>query len=599
MARSWRRITLMVLAVFVGLQVIGLALYLYFADTISSNIRSAIVNYVRSRARVEASSATQGRLTIDIGDIDYTYVTGSLVVSDLAVVYRDSTIDSGSVIRIHVPAITVDGVTPWDIINGGGVSLGALRVVAPRVVMRAWQQRSKSVTDVASTSGDTSLVRLPHIPNIDSVLRNIVVASIPMYVQPLSIGEVEVDDLDVVNTQADTEDEYAGELSGLTVRFGPVRLEAQDTVQRHVLGDLSIDLESWKRALQGGGYVRTVGLHVSVNDRDSSLIVDSVTYARPDGYTYEARDVNFSYRTHLLTLRSIALGPTRSDDAYFGQQRYNSDRFRIRGGPLTLRQIDFAALSRREALHAEMLDIEKLSINILSDKRLRAEPVRSRPKMLNEIAQEIPFVVAIDSIRIRNSSLVYGERWPYASTPATLRWNNLRVLATHCMNRSENTGTPFRIVASGGFMNGAPMSATFTIPLMSRSYELIGEGSLGAFEVTQLNSFLPTAENIRIRSGKATSASFAFVVRGRSCSGVVRPRYTGLKIEKLDPRTKESGGILNSLFSLVANTVVLRTTNDGDSYRDGKINYTLPADAAIMQTIWFPVRAGLGDAVGL
>lgn len=599
MARSWKRIALIVLAVFVGLQVVGLALYLYFADTITSNIRSAIVNYIRSRARVEANAATQGKLTIDIGDIDYTYVTGSLVVSNLAVMYRDSTLDSGSVIRIHVPALTVDGVTPWDVINGGGVSLGALRVIAPRVFVRGWQHRSKSVSDGASTSGDTSLVRLPHIPNIDSLLRNLVVASIPMYVQPLSISEVVVDDLHVVNKQADMEDEYAGELSGLTVRFGPIHVEAAADAHRRVLGDLSIDLMSWKRVLKGGGHVKTTGLHVSVNDHDSSLIVDSVTYTRPDGYTYEARDVNFSYLTHMLTLRSFALGPTRTDDAYFGLQRYNSDRFRIRGGPLTLRAIDFEALSRREALHVEMLDVERMSIDILSNKRLSSEPTRVRPKMLNAIAQEIPFVVAIDSIRIRNASLVYGERWPYASTPATLRWNKLRVLATNCMNRSENTGTPFRIAASGGFMNGAPMSATFTIPLMSKSYELIGEGSLGAFEVTQLNSFLPTAENIRIRSGNASSATFAFVVRGRRCTGVVRPRYRGLLIDKLDAKTKQEGGIMNSIISFVANALVLRTTNDGDSYRDGKINYTLPVDAAIMQTIWFPVRAGLGDAAGL
>jgi hypothetical protein len=122
---------------------------------------------------------------------------------------------------------------------------------------------------------------------------------------------------------------------------------------------------------------------------------------------------------------------------------------------------------------------------------------------------------------------------------------------------------------------------------------------LGALDVTQLNSFLPVAENIRIRSGKATSAAFSFVVRGRTCTGTVRPRYTGLKIDKLDAKTKESGGILNSLISFVANTFVLRSNNDGESYRDGTIAYTLPSDAAIMQTIWFPVRAGLGNAAGL
>lgn len=598
MAWSWKRVALITIAVIVGIQALGFAVYLYFANTINENIRAAIVEYIRSRARVEASTATQGKLTIDIGDIDYTYVTGSLEIDDLAVVYRDSTLDSGSITTINVPSIAISGITPWDILDAGGMSFGAIRISSPRVALREWQNDTTRV-DTPEAPPDSSLVRLPNIPNVDSVLRGLFIASIPAYVQPLTIDEVIVEDIRISNATTDHHDAYSGELSGMTIRFGPIHVDASDETPKRPLGDLAISVASWKRTLANGGHVQTHGLRMAVNDRDSSLAVDSVAYMRPDGYTYEARGVNFSYRTQILTFSAIALGPTQRDDAFFAAQRYNGDRFRISGGPITLRAIDFAALSRREALHVEMLDVERLSIDILSNKRLRNEPTRTRPKMLNEIAQAIPFVVAIDSIRIRNASLVYGERWPHSSTPATLRWNKLRVLATHCMNRTENSSTPFRIAASGSFMNGAPMSATFTIPLMSKSYELIAEGSLGAMDVTQLNSFLPVAENIKIRSGKATSATFAFVVRGRTCTGVVRPRYTGLKIDKLDAKTKESGGILNSLISFVANTFVLRTTNDGDSYREGKIAYTLPADAAIMQTIWFPVRAGLGDAAGL
>lgn len=599
MAWSGKRIALITIAVIAGVQVLGFLVYLYFANTINENIRSAIVEYIRSRARVEASSATQGKLTIDIGDIDYTYVTGSLDIDDLSVVYRDSTLDSGSIIVIDIPTIAISGITPWDIIDGGGMSFGTIHVKTPRVAMRDWQRDTVRVPGSTSSSSDSALVRLPRIPNVDSVLRRLFITSIPTYVQPLSINEVLVENLTVSNETSDHHDAYSGDLTGLTIRFGPVRVDADDEAEARPLGDLAIDVASWRRTLANGGHVKTHGLHVAVNDRDSSLRVDSISYMRPDGYTYEARGANFSYRTQILTMQAIALGPTQRDDAFYATQRYNGDRFRISSGPITLRAIDFAALSRQEALHVEMLDVDRLSIDILSNKRLRNDPKVARPKMLNELAQAIPFVVAIDSIRIGNASLVYGERWPHSATPATLRWSKIRVLATHLMNRTENTGTPFRITASGSFMNGAPMTATFSVPLMSRTYELDAQGSLGALDVTQLNSFLPVAENIRIRSGRATSATFAFAVRGRTCTGVVRPRYTGLKIDKLDAKTKESGGILNSLISFVANTFVLRTSNDGESYSDGTIAYTLPRDAAIMQTIWFPVRAGLGAAAGL
>jgi len=170
MTWSWKRVALITIAVIVGIQALGLAVYLYFASTINENIRAAIVEYIRSRARVEASEATQGKLSIDIGDIDYTYVTGSLEIDDLAVVYRDSTLDSGSIITVDIPTIAISGITPWDILDAGGVSFGAVHFLSPRVAVREWQNNTTRV-DTVAMHPDSSLVRLPHIPNVDSVLR--------------------------------------------------------------------------------------------------------------------------------------------------------------------------------------------------------------------------------------------------------------------------------------------------------------------------------------------------------------------------------------------------------------------------------------------
>ena len=67
----------------------------------------------------------------------------------------------------------------------------------------------------------------------------------------------------------------------------------------------------------------------------------------------------------------------------------------------------------------------------------------------------------------------------------------------------------------------------------------------------------------------------------------------------MDKKTKESSGIFNSIISFVANWIVIKNDNDGEDYKDGVIRYTLPRDAAIMQTIWFPIREGLGKAAGI
>lgn len=137
------------------------------------------------------------------------------------------------------------------------------------------------------------------------------------------------------------------------------------------------------------------------------------------------------------------------------------------------------------------------------------------------------------------------------------------------------------------------------IPLTAPMYALDANGSLsGPFDVTSLNSFLPIAENVRIRSGTARSARFAYTVRGRQCTGIVEPFYSDLSVDVVNARTKKKGGFLNAFVSLMANWLVIKNDNEGGEYAPGRIRLTLPKDAAIMQTIWFPIRAGLGDAAG-
>jgi hypothetical protein len=586
---GWRRVVILVLASVIAVLGLSYGAYLVFQDTITTTIRDAMIEYVRTRV-TEASS---GRMDVEIGDISYTYVTGSLEVSAIRVIERDSALRGGHEVRITVPSVRVTGLLPWDVLYGRGLSVGTITVDAPRVEYRSWDRD----TTTAPPSTDTAIVRLPQIPNADSLLHELFVRFVPTYVQPLRIDEVVVQGATLRSTLEGPEGRTTGEISGIRIAIGPITVDPRDAVQR-TIGSVDVRFDRWHRISDGGREVQVRGLHLRVDEQDSSLAVDTVRMVRPDASDIAASAVRLSYRTKELSIGTCTVAPSRTDVAYFAAHRFNTDRIRVAARSLVLRSIDVDALEDRTALHVGAIDVGGLDLDILSNKRLGNDPRAKRPLMLNEIVRSLPFALSVDTVRVHDASIRYGESWSHSTTPALLTWSGVRLLATD-MRSIAGPDARCTVWARGRFQDRATMEATFMIPLTAPMYALDANGSLsGPFDVTSLNSFLPIAENVRIRSGTARSARFAYTVRGRQCTGIVEPFYSDLSVDVVNARTKKKGGFLNAFVSLMANWLVIKNDNEGGEYAPGRIRLTLPKDAAIMQTIWFPIRAGLGDAAG-
>jgi len=590
---SWKRIAAFIGIAVIAMQLALLCVYLIFADSIQSSIRSTVVRYIETQANA-ADIGRGSTLRVDIGDIDYTYLTGLLSIREIRVTYRDTTEHRDQHLRASIPSISVSGLTLWDLLNGDGLSLGTLIISNPTITLNGISgDTPQAGTDSTASKQDTAIVELPRIPNVDSLLHDVFLNAFPSYVQPLRIDKVELVALGVTATDDNPTTLFGGNLRGMSVRFGPVRVIPGERPQGRPFGDLAIDIDSWRRDYTSGKAVHTHGFHVRVSDSDSSLVIDSLLLRSPFEYDYVVKGVRFSYRSKELGISWFSIAPSQGDAAFFARQRYRGDRLRISAGPLTLRQIDFDALARREALHVTTIDVQSLNFNLISNVALPKNPRSPRPKMLNQIVQAIPFALSIDTVRVTNGSIVYGERWPRSAVPASLRWDKLSILATHCMNKTENSGEPLRISVKGLFMKHAPLQATFSIPLMAATYQLRASGNVGTFDATTLNAFLPISDNMKVRSGVSSGTTFNFSIAGRTCKGMMNLRYTNLKVDKVNANTKEKGNIFDAFVSLVANWFVLRTNNDGANVQPGPIEYELPKGCTFMETIWLPIRAGL------
>lgn len=162
-------------------------------------------------------------------------------------------------------------------------------------------------------------------------------------------------------------------------------------------------------------------------------------------------------------------------------------------------------------------------------------------------------------------------------------------------------GANLVIHGQGKFMNSGTMKVLMSIPIASPEFSYQYSGSLSNMDLTALNSFLETAEQLRIKAGVLQEATFEISVDSGRASGYVRAVYRDLTFAVIDKHTRSEKGIFNRIASFIANTFKFRRTNEPDesgSMKIGEVNYTRKRDEFFLEFTWFALRSGVGNVVG-
>jgi len=562
------------------------AAYLFLNDTVQGKVQRAVTVYLQERADAQVRKF-DARNTVQIGEISFSFFTNRLDIRDVHVYIHDSTLKSGQILDASLAHITCTGLTWYDVMFGGGLSLGDIEIAKPRMERTWWT----STIDTIDHSTDTATFRLPQLPNVDTLIQEALYRSLPSYVRPLTIHSVRVVDAEFVNHERTPTYEFNGATRNINIVVEDIQAGIQGA---RPLGSVDVSISTMGRTYTSGKKTLVLNPHLRISHTDSMVTVDTILIVDPLGLTVRASNVVFSYRERALRVDTFSIAASETDPAYF-KRNGRSDRIAVHGRGMSLNGIDLNALSNGTALHVRSCTISSVGLDVLSNMRPPAPASsRKRTPQLNDLAQRIPFSLKIDTISVPAASIRYGEYHTNSSTAARLFWDNIAFRAVGV----DPTGT-MTLTASGIFMGASRMKAQFVLPLNSPTYRLEASGSLAAIDPTLFNGFVVIAENMRIKGGKVQEASFGYTVNGLNARGWVKASYTDLGVELLNEKSKKAG-FLNSIVSWVANTFVVRTDNvptDKD-FKVGQVKYTLPPDAAVMQTIWFPIRAGLGDLVG-
>jgi hypothetical protein len=301
-----------------------------------------------------------------------------------------------------------------------------------------------------------------------------------------------------------------------------------------------------------------------------------------------------------VALESVNIFSSLEQEQFFAGSPIRQTWFRTDLPSVRLERCDFQALFQGNSYDLGTIIVEDMFTEILVNMDRPYVPGPTPPQMPNEALLSIGKKLSVDTIRVINARLEYGERVTARGKPGVISFKDINVSITGVSNYTDPPDTAI-VLADGLFMNAAPMTLFMSIPLSSPDFSLRYSGSLGAMQASALNVFLEPCEHVRVTSGNLRSATYEIAVDAGRARGSLKIIYDHLRISVLDKKTGSARGILDRLASLFGRIFIIHGSNERDSdgvLALGKIRLRRATEDYFLQYLWFALRSGVADIVG-
>ena len=295
-----------------------------------------------------------------------------------------------------------------------------------------------------------------------------------------------------------------------------------------------------------------------------------------------------------LTIDSFALSPKYSKSQFSKKVGKQVDRFTVSIPKISITGLLFDQI-KDSLFIASAIEITKANLHVFRDKRFPFIKEKNTPLPM-ALIRSLPFGMAIDTVKIRDSKITYEEFPEQGFETGQLRFEDLNATLDHISNRDDYSNyEQSMLVASSRIMGKGLIQAKFSIPYgASQIYN--ATGSISDFELTHLNPILENVAFVSIASGKLNQLNFNFDYNDLKSKGSILIDYENLKINSL---TKEKESTPNEFKSWILN-IMLKKDKDqqvNKEKRTGTIEFDRDRKRAVINLWVKSLFSGLKSSV--
>ncbi len=373
-----------------------------------------------------------------------------------------------------------------------------------------------------------------------------------------------------------------------------VALSTVDGIFSGNIGRYSVSAISWMHLLWGG----------KLEPEDfAGVVIDADDIALnflQSNYRVNCQRLHLSAPDSEIVADVLELHLLTDDEEFFRGSKFRATRFSLASQQCSVAGVACLALLQGESYDARSILIRDPVLDVLINKDKPSAHDTSYPVMPTEILASMQALLHVDSLRIMNGRVRYGERFAVGAKPGLISFDSMQVLAERIANQGDS-GATVVVHAQGMFMQEGAMNVHMVIPVGSPAFSFQYSGSMGRMDIRALNPFLETAEQMRIVTGVLQSAQFDITVSSGHARGNVRAVYRDLILAAIDRKTGSQNGAADLFASFIANTFKIRGTNvpdDSGVVKIGTVKYMRQRNDPFLRFVWFALRSGVGDVVG-
>ncbi|MFW6193638.1 MAG: hypothetical protein ACOC83_09160 [Gemmatimonadota bacterium] len=415
----------------------------------------------------------------------------------------------------------------------------------------------------------------------------------------LHVPELEIDGIDLFST-------LGGSLAAREVRAAGVNVVHQAGTRgwNQIVTQLGLELHDLVLDGPAG-----TGLLASLLGALAEARADLYLIRGSDGRrSVELREVVVSPATATARTERATLWMTRDEvsdsDPWPGGGRVATDTTRISASGTRVRELTLDTVDGTIAVSGRSLVVDSLAALVVDavppgPHREAREPAAKTPQ---QHLRSVGVPARIDSVAVEGGWIRYRELRPGHRLAGEILFDELSGSVAPLVAGPPGPRVPdtVRVSTRSHLQSSAPVRLDVGFPAAGEDFTFTAEGSVDDLPLTSLNPMFGPVAGVRIRGGWLGELTFRLAVNGGRARGTVRPVFDDLDLS-LENTSSGGRGIAEHIRGFVMS---LRLNSDnlpaeGDGFRHGTIDRSVPRDETFLQALWYSLRQGLRDVAGI
>lgn len=315
-----------------------------------------------------------------------------------------------------------------------------------------------------------------------------------------------------------------------------------------------------------------------------TLACDSLYY-HPSEF-YDLKTDAISCLDSDVKISDLKLIPLYSRKQFVSKLSTEKDLYTVSSKEIMLQSVHWGFKDSLFFFDTKAALLDKIAASIYRSKVPKDD--LTKKQLYNKLLRDLKFNLKIDTLKIRNSFVIYEEEISFKKGPGKLYFDNFNLTANAIESGLKKSSLPdLNIKIKCLFMKTSPLNIDWTLNVMDKTDGFRIKGTIANFDFEKLNAFTKPYINVKTK-GSFDKVVFDITGNDVSSKGKFAMEYDHLKVTVFKKKDRKKK---NKILSAIGNLFVKNDTNDRLKSADVAVEKV--PETSFYNFLWLNIAEGL------